>query len=168
MLQLTLFRHAKAETGSLKQDDHDRALASRGREDAPRVIQTLVQRNLLPELVLCSSALRCQQTWQSVTHLIGNATFETHEDLYLAEAPLLMNIAETRSRMLGLRSVMVIAHNPGLHELATEIAPAGDPVAAELHQKFPTAALAAFSRTTILDDWKLSAFLFPKALTSSF
>ena len=164
MLQLTLLRHAKAEPYTLGKDDHDRTLAERGRQDAPRVVSALVQRNLLPEHVIVSSAHRCQETYGVIKELVPKASSVTLPELYNSHPEDIFTIAMGEAKRTGARSVMVIAHNPGLHILATQMAPIGDPAATEMREKFPTSAAAVFTRTTFMDEWRLSAFVTPRSL----
>jgi phosphohistidine phosphatase len=100
------------------------------------------QAGIDPDLVLCSTALRARQTLEAVAAAFGSGTeVRVEEDLYGAGAGELL--ARLRQVRPGTRSVMVVGHNPGMHELALELAGAGDEQAlADLRHKFPTAALA--------------------------
>ena len=60
---LILMRHSKAEEGFTK-PDHDRELAARGRRDATAAGGWLRQEGLVPDLVICSTAVRTRQTWE--------------------------------------------------------------------------------------------------------
>src|SRR5258706_16430518 len=61
--QLIVMRHAKA--GELPGGpDIERALRPRGSRNATAAGQWLAGRELVPDLVLCSSARRARQTWQ--------------------------------------------------------------------------------------------------------
>ena len=69
------------------------------------------------------------------------------EQLYGAAAATLLR----RLRVVGdgVRSVLLIGHNPGLEDLALALAGGGDQSALEqLRTKFPTAALAALEIPT--------------------
>ena len=61
MRRLFLIRHAKAEP-SVGRDDYERALTDRGRDDARRVAEVLRARDLLPDVLIHSGALRTKQT----------------------------------------------------------------------------------------------------------
>ena len=95
-----------------------------------------------PALVLCSSALRAHDTLDALRPALGQeADVHIDPDLYGATARQLIN----RIRTVGhdIASVMIIGHNPGLHDLAIELAGDGDEAAiSRLHAKFPTGALA--------------------------
>ena len=62
MKTLWLLRHAKASQGGDGLADRDRPLNARGRDAAARIGRHLAEREVCPELVLCSSALRTRET----------------------------------------------------------------------------------------------------------
>ena len=160
MLQICLMRHAKAEPARPGVDDHDRALAPRGWSDIQRVAQVLVAGGLSPALVQHSDARRCVETWKAIRDLFPGADCEERSDLYLADAETLLRSAEAS----GAPSVLVIAHNPGLHDLACRLAPLGSGPAREMRLNFPTGAAAAFRRETPTGEWRLEDFLTPRSL----
>ena len=66
MKTLLLLRHAKSSWKDADLDDHDRPLNKRGKRDAPRMSQLIVQQDLVPELILSSTAKRAHKP---VTHV---------------------------------------------------------------------------------------------------
>lgn len=125
-------RHAKA--GELPGGpDIERALRPRGRKNATAAGQWLAERDLVPELVLCSSARRARQTWHCVrAELDGEPEVINDPQLYQADAAgLLDRFGQVRAR---IRSVMYVGHNPAAADVAEILT--GDPV------DFPTAAIA--------------------------
>ena len=64
MLELLLLRHAKSRWDEPSVADHDRDLAPRGRKAASRMGELLREQDLVPDLVLCSTARRAEHTWQ--------------------------------------------------------------------------------------------------------
>jgi phosphohistidine phosphatase len=140
MKTLLLLRHAKSSWNEPGQDDHDRTLTARGRRAAELVSLYLAQRSDAPSLVLASTARRALETLEPLRHRLG-VPFETDRALYLADpATILARIAQVDDRASG---VVVVGHNPGLHELALLLAAHGDSAArARLREGFPTAALA--------------------------
>jgi phosphohistidine phosphatase len=100
----------------------------------------LVTSDVRPSVVLCSSSLRTRQTLAVILSALGDA-LEIRIDpaLYAAGAAQLLE----RLRRLPDRvsSAMLIAHNPGIQDLALALA-AGGPALAGLGEKFPTGALA--------------------------
>ena len=140
MKTLLLLRHAKSSWNEPGQSDHARTLTARGRRAAELVSLYLAQRRDPPSLVLCSTARRALETVEPLRHRLG-LPFETDGALYLAEPEkILSRIAEVDDSESG---VLVVGHNPGLHELALMLAAKGDGAArARLREGFPTAALA--------------------------
>jgi phosphohistidine phosphatase len=163
---LYLLRHAKSSWADPTLADRERPLAQRGRRDAKRVAKHLRRLGCEPELVLCSSAARTRETVELMRPALGGSTVMLEEELYAASADELL--ARIRLVPDPVASVMLIGHNPGLHQLALALASAGDELE-RLEAKFPTAALAtlAFSKS-----WRrlapaeatLAAYVVPKQL----
>jgi phosphohistidine phosphatase len=139
---LYLLRHAKSSWADSTLADPERPLANRGRRDAKLIARHLRALGSEPELVLCSSAVRTRETVELVRPAVGAATVVVEEGLYAASCNQLL----TRVRLLpdSVASVMLIGHNPGLHELALALAGAGEELQ-RLEAKFPTAALATLT-----------------------
>jgi len=140
---LHLLRHAKAVRDD-DFDDRERPLSRRGRETARLMARHLPQALGAIDVVLCSAALRTRQTMELA--LAGYAPAPRtliEEALYLAsDATLLRRL---RRLAQGDDKVLVIGHNPGLHELALRLAQSDAPHYATLAAgKFPTLALVTF------------------------
>ena len=172
MRQLLLLRHAKSSWDDPGLSDHARPLNARGRRAAAAVAGAMRDLGLQPDLVLVSSARRTLQTLEALMPFDDNALVEPMDALYLAPASSLLEgmrkVPET------VRSVLVIGHNPGLHELALTLAgeaaaPGAKGAAGRLAEGFPTAALAEF---TVAVPWgavaegsgRLVRFLSPRDL----
>jgi phosphohistidine phosphatase len=170
MKRILLLRHAKSDWGDEGLDDHDRRLAPRGERAAGLMGTHLEQQGLHPDLVLCSSARRAQQTWEHLLERLPEAPpVRVEPDLYLAAAGALFE----RLRQLedGVEVAMLIGHNPGVGDLAAALAgPGKGRAVARLRAKFPTAALAVIDAEVAA--WKdlapgvcrLVAFTTPKDL----
>jgi phosphohistidine phosphatase len=146
---LYLLRHAKAAPQRID-GDRDRPLAPAGRRDAQALAAWIAERRLAPALVLCSPALRARQTLDIIAPAFAAPSRIAEEDgLYLATAPQLL--ARLNDLPPNLESVMLIGHNPGLHELASILTDAtSGPLGARLGAGLPAAALALFEVTV---DW---------------
>ena len=144
MKTLLLLRHAKSSWADPGLADHDRPLAPRGVRAAERVAHHIRSERVRPALVLCSSARRALDTLEAVKPAFApQPDIVVDHDLYGAAARTLLR----RLHRVGpdVASVMIVGHNPGLHDLADDLAGDGDPAAiAQLHAKFPTGALATF------------------------
>jgi phosphohistidine phosphatase len=149
MHQLHLLRHAKSSWDD-DADDHARPLNKRGREAARLIGESLPRAVGVLDLVLCSSALRARQTAELALSMLKKTPRVLFEDgLYLANADRLME--RLRQVGEGVNSVMVIGHNPGLHELAVMLAAPGSAGFSTLaNGKFPTGVRCRF---VIGTDW---------------
>jgi len=110
---LTLVRHAKSSWKTADQRDHDRPLNKRGIRDAPIMAQRLLDKHCVPDLILCSSAVRTQQTARYFldTLGLGDAQLWVEPKLYLCSPETILQ--EVAVAEQGHSHVMVIAHNPG-------------------------------------------------------
>jgi phosphohistidine phosphatase len=170
MRRLLLFRHAQAERAVPGIPDRERALIERGRKDAARIGLYMASHALTPELAILSPAVRVQQTWkQTAAAFSPEPPAVTADALYDATAhAILALIKETPA---PARSLLVVGHNPGLHDLALMLVASGDVDARErLREKLPTSALAIVDFA--FDDWnglhpqsgRLERFVSPRML----
>ncbi|MDD2876030.1 MAG: histidine phosphatase family protein [Acidiphilium sp.] len=152
MHQLILMRHAKAARARDDETDHARPLTLAGRDAALRLRASLRVLGIEPDVVLVSSARRAMETLECVAFWDEQPNIEVLDTLYMAPASRLLElIGGLRETM---RSVMVIGHNPGLLELALNLAAgATSPTAAHktLNEGFPTARLVDF---VVLTPWR--------------
>jgi phosphohistidine phosphatase len=170
MRRLLLFRHAKAEGSFTGTEDSARALIERGRKDAARIGAYMASHAFTPDRVLLSPATRTQQTWKSASGAFKPApAAQTIERLYNATAhAILALITETPA---AVHSLLVIGHNPGLHDLALMLIASGEIEARErLREKLPTSGLVIVEFA--FDEWsklhprsgRLERFVSPKSL----
>jgi phosphohistidine phosphatase len=116
MKTLLLLRHAKSSWKDSELDDHDRPLNKRGKRDAPRMGKLLVDENLVPDLIVSSSAKRTRRTAELVAETAAyRGETRILGDIYEANAARLL--AAIQSLPDHLQRILLIAHNPGLEEL---------------------------------------------------
>lgn len=139
---LLLLRHAKSSWDEPFRSDHDRPLAKRGRKAAPLMGMFMAETDLVPDLVLCSTARRAQETWALASdHLGASCQVEILEDLYHASVPSLISMLQEVPDTVN--KVLMVGHNPTFEDLAMTLVGSGKGEAErELGQKFPTGALA--------------------------
>ncbi|MTK02528.1 histidine phosphatase family protein [Micromonospora sp. CP22] len=129
---LVLLRHAKAEAPAPGRPDVERPLAARGRADAAAAGVWLAQHGLLPDVVLCSAAVRTRQTWHDVQAGMtgswsengptGSAPAVSYEpDAYEARPEDLLGLIRQVSPSAA--TVLLIAHNPGISLLSELLDP---------------------------------------------
>lgn len=154
MNNLHLLRHAKSSSKE-DVDDHERPLNRRGRETARRIGRHLPALLGALDLVLCSSARRTRETLElALAALSPQPRCLIEEELYLADRERLLK----RLRRLDARdaNVLLVGHNPGVHELAVALADRNSPDFAALASgKYPTAAYARFAVPT---DWSVLGY----------
>ena len=145
MKTLFLLRHAKSNWSEPGLADFDRPLNERGRRAAPLIARHLARGGLLPDLILCSAALRTRETLAlMLPGLARDAVVRIESGLYGADAGTLLRRLERVEAAVDC--VLLIAHNPGLEDLAAGICGGGpEPMRRRMDEKFPTAALAAFA-----------------------
>ena len=124
---ITLVRHAKSSWKIAGQSDHDRELSGRGKRDAPIMADRLVARNCIPDLILCSSAVRTQQTARVLLDAFGmdGDSMRLSRHLYLCSPETLLE--QLASVEESYWHVMIIGHNPGLEDLSTLMSPLCNP-----------------------------------------
>ncbi len=133
---LLILRHAKSSWKDTSLDDIDRPLNKRGKRDAPKMGKLIRKGDLLPDLIVSSTARRARET---VEYIIEEADY--HGDVLWREA---LYAASPEAYIQALRElpdsyerVMVVGHNPGLEELIAMLT--------DSWESMPTAALAQLS-----------------------
>ena len=130
---LFILRHAEAAEAS---DDFDRALTSRGRLQAGQVGAALAEYLQPPTLSIHSTARRVVETLDGVaTHLPLRR--DGRRNLYNAEIKILFETV--RQAPDDCRSLLIVAHNPGVFMLAALLASG-----AWTRTDYPPAGLAVF------------------------
>jgi len=142
MAILTLLRHAKAAQAMPGQEDFDRPLTDRGRDDAAWAGKIIAP--FKPDLALVSASRRTSETWEIATKALAKAPeLALEPGLYLCSpAQLLKRLQAVPATM---RSVVAVGHNPCMEEFALWLASEEtEPEAGMMREKFPTAAIAVF------------------------
>jgi phosphohistidine phosphatase len=148
--RIVLLRHAKADWPSVP--DLERPLAERGRKDAPAAGQWLAGTGIMPDLALCSPAVRTRETWKLAAHELPRRPKTVYEER-LYEASLGELIALVNETADEVNDLLVVGHNPGMHALADALAgEAADDLLPRMNRGgFPTSAIAVLSFT---GSWK--------------
>ena len=149
MKTVTLFRHAKSgDKDNPAMKDFERPLAPRGLKAAPKMGKAMRERNLRPDLILCSPSVRTRQTLTLAEPEAWDAQPEVRFDerLYEASQQTLLKVLRELPNEIG--HVMIVGHNPGLQELAAALTPAGNPARQAFQEKLPTAAVVSFDFDT--------------------
>jgi len=133
MKTILIMRHAKSSWENAYLSDHDRPLKKRGKRDAPRMAQLLFEKDLIPDLIISSSAKRALSTAEIVAiECDYDIEIQVTRELYHADSSifieLLQGVTDYYSR------IMIVGHNPGMEELIEDLT-------GEWH-RMPTAAIA--------------------------
>ncbi|GKQ41740.1 histidine phosphatase family protein [Streptomyces sp. A012304] len=142
--RLVVLRHAKSAWPE-GVPDHERPLGPRGRRDAPAAGRALAEADCLPDLALCSTAVRARQTWELASAQWGTPPAVRYEPrLYAAGVPTLLDVVRETPGEVG--TLLLVGHNPGLEELVLDVAGEGlDDALEQVRTKFPTSALAVLA-----------------------
>ncbi|MEV6971898.1 histidine phosphatase family protein [Kitasatospora sp. NPDC093806] len=140
--RIVVVRHAKAVAHDAVRD-HGRRLAERGRRDAPAAGRWLAEQGVVPELAIVSTAARTRETWELAGAELGGAPRTVFDErVYLADVEELLAVLREVSAEVG--TVVVVGHNPGVHELAETLAGEGEEDLLDRMDArgFPTSAVA--------------------------
>jgi phosphohistidine phosphatase len=107
--------------------------------------RTLAEADCLPDLALCSTAVRARETWELAAAQWGTPPPVRHEPrLYAADVPDLLEVVREVPSEVG--TLLLVGHNPGLEELVLELAGDGlDDALDQVRTKFPTSAIAVLA-----------------------
>jgi len=141
---LYVLRHAKSDWGDSSLKDFDRPLNDRGWRAAKAMGREMCERDIIPDLVLVSPAVRTRETLARAEEGFGGK-FQSVEEraIYLAETETLVDLV--RGAPVSVDQVMIVGHNPGMHELVLALANGPQDLVDEVAHKYPTAALAEIS-----------------------
>jgi phosphohistidine phosphatase len=141
MKTVLLLRHGKSKRGPEYETDSERPLAKRGKRDAARMGEFLVEQDLLPDLIVSSPAERARATAQRCADAAdyqGDIRYEGSlyfgsEEAYLE---LLWSLDDTVGR------VLCVGHNPDIEATIETLT--------HKYVSMPTAALARIDFDTDL------------------
>lgn len=135
MKTLLILRHAKSSWDDSGLDDHDRPLNKRGLRTAPLMGELIRAENIVPDLILSSTARRARETAYIVGENCGyDKAVELNSSLYPTSAPTCLNLlAEVDD---ANNNVLLVGHNPGLEHLVEHFA--------GHYERLPTATLVQF------------------------
>jgi phosphohistidine phosphatase SixA len=150
MKTLFLVRHAKSSRDDLSLPDRDRPLDDRGKQDAPKMGKRLAKRDVRPDLLLSSPALRALTTAQVMAEELGckGKDIVVDDRLYASNADDLLAVVRALDKKLTSKSIastlsawfdqaIRAIKAPALHRTTRQ---AGSP-----GRKWPAAAVAAQS-----------------------
>lgn len=119
--RLILLRHAKSSWDDPSLSDIQRPLNKRGERDAPRMGKLLHEKNIRPDVIISSDATRAITTARLVASELDYELSDIRQNhaLYLASPRTMLDVL--KSSALNDDDVMLVAHNPGMTELANHL-----------------------------------------------
>lgn len=152
MRTLMLLRHAQAISMTMDLSDKERSLTDQGKEDAVNLFETLQKEGNLPDIILCSSALRTKQTAKIFEEQAPKIQIIYRDDLYNASTGMIYETAKSVNSTK--KSVMIIAHNPGIYDFVRFLLGDTDPQTLEqIMSGYPPCTLSMYECPC--DDWSM-------------
>ena len=108
--------------------DFQRPLNKRGQKEAESIARRLLDLDLIPDLLLASSAERARHTADLIAKVLSPKRTQQDETLYLAPVADILTLVQSTGPLVT--HLMIVGHNPGLSELAKLLAPS--PTVSEL------------------------------------
>lgn len=114
MKKLLLIRHAKAthETGYI---DFERPLQERGLQDAALMANRLKEKNIIPQILVSSPALRTLSTANVFSQHLAIPQLQTNRAIYEATTSTLAKIINALPNEHDF--IALVGHNPGISDL---------------------------------------------------
>jgi phosphohistidine phosphatase len=129
----------------------------------------MARHQFIPDLALVSPARRTRETWEALSAAFPALLPRFEDQLYDSRPEAIL--AVIRQSAVAVSTLLVVGHNPGLHETARLLIASGDITARErLNEGLPTSGLAVIDFA--LGDWamlhphsgRLERFVTPKLL----
>ena len=160
MKTLYLLRHAKSSWSSPSLDDFDRPLNKRGIRSAPFMGEILLKKNISPELIISSPALRAITTAKIIAEKLKYSFSNIRKDkkIYQASTLDLLNVIKQTNNKL--KFLMLVGHNPGMTDIINLISD-------KRLDNLPTAGIVCLKKEAdsweeIDDKWSFEFIEYPK------
>src|SRR5216684_5766633 len=114
-MRLLVLRHAKSEKAEPGMPDRERRLNARGERDAATMGAYVARHGLAPDLAVVSTAQRTRETWERIAAAFSMPPAPIYEErLYNAGGNAILTVIRQMDAIA--RTLLVIGHNPGLHD----------------------------------------------------
>ena len=141
MPELLIMRHAKSAWNTDAPTDFDRPLSPRGERDRVVMAEWIVDADLIPDVVVASSAVRARQTARAVAEICGlddgAVTFDRR--FYGCTSTTWLDLLRRLPDRVSL--ILICGHNPTIDDVVESLS-ATDPPRASSGKLMTTAALA--------------------------
>ena len=143
MKKILFIRHAKSLNGDYKLIDHDRPLSDRGISDAEMMSERLLEKNIIPEKFISSSAKRALKTAEIIKNRLNkNLEIQIEEKIYYNGRDGVENVISNTTDNLNF--IVIFGHNPTFESIYCDITNSS-------YAKFPTCAITLC--TFDVDKW---------------
>ncbi len=115
MKKLMLVRHAKSDWDNILLSDFDRTLNPRGVQSAPEMAKRLLKKDIIPQYILSSPAVRAKTTAKIFAETLKLAEPAYNQSIYEASYSTLRTIINGLPDAYNF--VALFGHNPGLSQL---------------------------------------------------
>jgi len=146
MKELIIMRHAKSDWDTEAQSDFNRPLNERGKLAAPIIAQEFINRNIVPDKIFSSTAIRAKETAKLVAKKLNSDIKEIEFDMrfyFGVKADYIHFIQQIPN---NITRALIIGHNPHVENIVNILAKNK-----EKSEAMPTAAAAYFVFET--DQW---------------
>ncbi len=120
MTELFIMRHADALSAQDGQKDFDRPLSAIGKMRAQAIGRYLHTNGCNVGIALVSPSRRTLQTYDAMREVDDSLPeHDAQSEIYNAESSVLLRLIQ--ATVLKTKAVLLIGHNPGVHQLAIEL-----------------------------------------------
>ena len=124
MKTLYLVRHAKSSWKFPELDDFERPLNKRGKKDAPAMGRFLKDKDIMPDIIISSPAVRASMTTRIISDILSYplSRVKYSDKIYEADTASLLKVVSGVDNKYN--STMLVGHNPGMTYFANMLASA--------------------------------------------
>ncbi|SOD11399.1 SixA phosphatase family protein [Pedobacter xixiisoli] len=144
--QLIIIRHAKSDWGDFNLKDFDRPLNPRGHKNAPEMAGRLAAKEIKPDVIVSSPALRALTTAKYFASGWKLEAEQLHTNASVYEANIKMLLQVVNGFDDKHNSIALFGHNPGLTDFVNYLTD-------EYLTNMPTCSVAIIEFP--FDEWKL-------------
>ena len=138
MKKLILMRHGKSDWTDDALNDFDRTLNERGIKAASKMGEVLKSKNIVPDLILSSPAVRAKTTAELFAKAVGyQKEINLIDDFYFGEDESIVQEAKKTDNLV--QTLMIVGHNPIMEEITSRL------VVENEYVVFKTATIVVFS-----------------------
>ncbi|MEA3443875.1 MAG: histidine phosphatase family protein [Bacteroidota bacterium] len=138
-------RHAKSDWSLDLDSDFERPLNKRGKKDAPRMGKEMLDRKIVPDHILASTAKRAVETVEAVVKACAyQGKINYFDDFYSGNIDSVFEQIQKLDNLYG--RVLLIGHNPTWESLSELL------ISKDMFIEMPTSTLVSVN--AYIDDWK--------------